>query len=181
MSSALESSKEFFWKVEKWESYTFGARSFSEFTQHIPFSCSVSVAKDTEATLWKITAPARTASAMSPAPLQVKAARLGCVTLHISLCLAHLCDTFPALTAHTHALPPAWPCSAERGLCKQQPAAISQWEAGGPWQQWHPAEQGKTLPETALSMSCCKNQPSWSLFLIASCLAAKNTTLANQP
>lgn len=85
------------------------------------------------------------------------------------------------------------PCLVTHTLCHlpglaQQSAAYassrllqSQWEAGGPWQQWHPAEQGKTLPETALSTTCCKNQPSWSLFLIASCLAAKNTTFANQP
>lgn len=66
------------------------------------------------------------------------------------------------------------PCASSRV------AAISQQGAGGPWEQWQPAEQGKTLPEIPASITCCKNQPSWGLFLIASCLSAKNTTLSNQ-
>lgn len=83
---------------------------------------------------------------------------------------------FPCPDCHTHTLPPAWPLSAEPCASARQ----SQQEARGPWEQWHPAEQGKTLLNITLCMTCCKNQPSWGLFLIASCLAAKNTILSNQ-
>lgn len=163
--------------MEKWESYGFGARSSLVFKHFLALFQWPKIWKRLSGKWLSQCLMNCIGHESSSSGVQ---ARLGCVTVHVTLCLTHLSDTFPALAARTRTLPPARPLSAEHGLCKQQALAISQREAGGPWEQWHPAEQGKTLPKITVCMTCCKSWPSWGLFLIASCLAAKNTTLSNQ-
>lgn len=80
----------------------------------------------------------------SSSGVQVKAAWLDCITLHVTVCLSHPSDPFPALTGHT--LPLAWPLSAKHALCKQQAAAISQQGAGGPLGAVAPCRTGQNTP-----------------------------------
>lgn len=186
---SVGSSEELLWEVEKWESYAFGARSFSWLAVQSAYSIvhsantifllcvsgqrcgNCSLENDCHSACMNCTG-----HECSSSGAQVKAAWLGCVTLHVTICLSHPSDPVPALPGHTHALSP---CPLRTQLL--QAAGCCNLSAGSRrlLGAVAPCRRGQNTPwNTCLVSSAVKTSPPGVYSSL--CLAAKNTTPSDQ-